>query len=161
MDIIIKLVVGSLMIGSVYGVLGMGYSLIYKATGLMNLAQGDFLMFGAYVGLTYFKILALPYLLAIVLTFLTMFIVGWCVQLGFITPLLNKGAQFAYVILCTAAISMVLQNAAMLIWGAKMQFFPSIFPIAAVDFLGTKVSPESLMVLGIAIFLHIQFVFLP
>ncbi len=148
---ILKLIIGAMMIGGVYGVLGMGYSLIDKATGLVNLAQGDFLMFGAFIGLTFYKIMGLPYLIAIILTFLVMFALGWVVQLGLITPLLNKGAQYAYVILCTAAISLVLQNGAMVIWGAKVQYFPGIFKKASVSFLGAKIAPESLLVLGIAL----------
>lgn len=151
MDAILRLVVGALMIGSVYGVLGMGYSLIYKATGLMNLAQGDFLMFGAFVGLTFYGFLGLPYVLSLILTFIVMFIVGWLVQLGLITPLLNKGAAYAYIILCTAAVSMILQNSAMVIWGTKIQYFPGVFSVATVNFFGVKVAPESILVLCIAV----------
>lgn len=151
MNSIITLLIGGLMIGNVYGVVGMGFSLIYKATGLMNLAQGDFLMFGAYIGLTYFKIFKLPYGIAIVLTFITMFALGWIVQLGLISPLLKKGAQVAYVILCTAAVSMVLQNGAMILWGAQVQFFPSIFNTTSIRIFGVRVAPESLLVLGMAL----------
>lgn len=147
----IKLLIGALMIGSVYGVLGVGYSLIYKATGLMNLAQGDFLMFGAYIGLTYYKILGLPYGVALLLTFITMFILGWIVQNGLISTLLKKGAAYAYVILCTAAVSMVLQNSAMIGWGTKIHYFPSVFPVATVSIFGAKVAPESICVLLIAV----------
>lgn len=148
---IIKLLIGALMIGSVYGVLGIGYSLIYKATGLMNLAQGDFLMFGAYIGLLYYKILGLPYGIALVLTFITMFALGWIVQNGLISTLLNKGAAYAYVILCTAAVSMVLQNSAMILWGTKIHYFPSVFSVSTVSIFGVKVAPESICVLVISI----------
>ena len=116
MSIILKLVIGALMIGSVYGVLGMGYSLIYKATGLMNLAQGDFMMFGAFIGLTFYKYLGLPIFAAFILTFVVMFFLGFFVHRCLISTLLKKGAAFAYVILCTAAVSMILQNTAMLSW---------------------------------------------
>jgi branched-chain amino acid transport system permease protein len=150
-SIILNLVIGALMAGSIYGILGIGYSLIYKATGLMNLAQGDFLMFGAYIGLTFFANLRLPYYIAITLTFAVMFGLGWIVQLGLITPLLNKGAKYSYVILCTAAVSLILQNSIMFIWGVKVQYFPSIFSATSVNILGAKVMPESLLVLGIAI----------
>lgn len=151
MNQIIKLIIGGLMIGCVYGVLGMGYSLVYKATGLMNLAQGDFLMFGAFIGLTFYKTLQLPYFLAIILTFVVMFALGWLIQVGLITKLLRRGATFAYIILCTAAISMILQNGALVIWGAIPQYFPSIFEKASVKVLGVNVAPEQLVVLGLGI----------
>ena len=74
---IIRLIIGALMIGSVYAVMGMSYSLIYKATGLMNLAQGDFLMLGAYIGLTFYKTLGLNFVVRFILTFIVMFVIGY------------------------------------------------------------------------------------
>ena len=111
MNIVLMLIIGSLMIGCVYGLLGMGYSLIYKATGLLNLAQGDFLMIGSFVGLALVKT-GIPYVLAIILTFVIMFAFGWCVQLGLVSTLLKKGAAVSYIIILTSAISMILQNGA-------------------------------------------------
>ena len=142
MNQIVRLIIGGLMIGCVYGVLGMAYSLVYKATGLMNLAQGEFLMIGAFLGLTFYKIWGLPYAVAIVLTFAVMFALGWLVQVGLITKLLKRGATFAYIILCTAAISMILQNGALVVWGAIPLYFPSIFPVTTVKFFGVNVAPE-------------------
>ena len=46
-----RLIIGALMIGAVYSVVGIGYSVIYSASGLMSLCQGDMLMFGAFLGL--------------------------------------------------------------------------------------------------------------
>lgn len=151
MNQIVRLIIGGLMIGCVYGVLGMAYSLVYKATGLMNLAQGEFLMIGAFLGLTFYKIWGLPYAVAIVLTFAVMFALGWLIQVGLITKLLKRGATFAYIILCTAAISMILQNGALVVWGAIPLYFPSIFPVTTVKFFGVNVAPEQLVVLGLGI----------
>ena len=98
---IIRLIIGALMIGSVYAVMGMSYSLIYKATGLMNLAQGDFLMLGAYIGLTFYQTLGLNIVVSFILTFIVMFVIGYLVQRNLITALLNKGANFSFIILPT------------------------------------------------------------
>jgi branched-chain amino acid transport system permease protein len=108
-------------------------------------------MFGAYIGLTFFVRLHLPYYAAIVLTFVVMFGLGWIVQLGLVTPLLEKGAKYSYVILCTAAVSMILQNSTLFIWGVKVQLIPSVFPVASINIFGTKVMPESLLVLGTSV----------
>lgn len=147
---IMRLVIGALMIGSVYSVLGMGYSLIYKATGLMNLAQGDFLMLGAFVGLTFYKTLGLNIYVSFLLTFIVMFIVGYVTQRYLITVLLDKGASFSYIILCTAGISLLFQNGVQLVWAPWTLAFPAIFSSPSVGFLGTKVAPENLLVLAIA-----------
>lgn len=151
MEVVLKLIIGALMIGGIYGVLGMGYCLVYKSTGLMNLAQGDFMMFGAFLGLTYFKYLSLPFPLAIVLTFATMFFIGFCVERFLVLQLIKRGSGFAFVILCTAAVAMIFQNSAMIIWGPIMLSFPSVFSESTVDLGIIQVAPESLMVLGVAL----------
>lgn len=62
---IVRLIIGALMIGAVYSVVGIGYSVIYRASGLMSLCQGDMLMFGAFLGLFFNKSLGLPYCIAV------------------------------------------------------------------------------------------------
>ena len=151
LSVIIRLVVGALMIGSVYAVMGMSYSLIYKATGLMNLAQGDFLMLGAFIGLTFYDTLGLNIGLSFILTFIVMFILGYIVQRFLITALLEKGATFSFIILCTSALSLAFQNGSQIVWSPYTLHFPKIFPGGAVAFLCTTVAPESLLVLGIAV----------
>lgn len=150
LPVITRLVIGALMIGSVYAVMGMCYSLIYKATGLMNLAQGDFLMLGAFVGLTFYKTLGLNIYLSFVLTFIVLFIIGYVTQRYMVTVLLGKGANFSHIILCTAGISLLFQNGAQLLWAPYTLQFPAIFDTASVSFLGIKIAPENLLVLGIA-----------
>ena len=95
------LIIGALMQGSVYGLVGMGYGLIYKASGLMTLAQGDMLMIGAFLGMTFYKTLHLPFVVSLLLVMVIMFILGWFLQRVLVTSLLAKGAQQVYVILCT------------------------------------------------------------
>ena len=148
---IILLIIGALMIGGVYGIVGIGYSLIYKSSGLMSLCQGDMLMFGAFIGLTFNKFLQLPFFVALILTMVVMFLLGMGIQKFLITPLLKKGAQVAYVILCTVAISMILQNFAMLEWGSQTFQFPAVFGINSIEFLGVTIAPEQLLVLIIAL----------
>ena len=48
---VVSLIISALVIGSVYGLIALGYSLIYSASGLMTFTQGELLMLGAYLGL--------------------------------------------------------------------------------------------------------------
>ena len=146
-----QLIIGALMIGSVYGLVGLGYGLIYKASGLMTLAQGDMLMIGAFLGLTFYKYLNMPFVVALLLTMIIMFFLGMFIERILVTKLLAKGAQMVYVILCTISISMVLQNTAMLSWGSNVLQFPSIFNKNTVLVFGMKVVPENLLALGVGI----------
>lgn len=73
---IVRLIIGALMIGAVYSVVGIGYSVIYRASGLMSLCQGDMLMFGAFLGLFFNKSLGLPFPIALLFTTVLMFLLG-------------------------------------------------------------------------------------
>jgi len=148
---LLYLTVGALMIGGVYGVIALGYSLIYKASGLMSLCQGDMLMFGAFLGLTFYQYLQLPFVLALLMTMIVMFIIGVAIQRVLISELLKRGSQFAYVILCTIAISMLLQNGSMIIWGRSMYQMSSPFATKSVPIFGVNIAPESLVVLLAAV----------
>lgn len=146
----IGLIIGALMQGSVYGLVGMGYGLIYKASGLMTLAQGDMLMIGAFLGMTFYKTLGLPFWISILLVAAIMFFLGMAIQRVLVTTLLAKGAAQVYIILCTIAISMLLQNGAMFAWGSNVMQFPAILDFE-INILGTKVDADRLLVLGVGI----------
>ena len=148
---LLTLVIGALMLGGIYGLVGMGYGLIYKASGLMTLAQGDMLMIGAFLGLTFYKTLGLPFLVSLLLVMVIMFALGMFIERVLVTSLLAKGAQTVYVILCTIAISMLLQNGAMFAWGSNVMQFPSIFGVSSVNILGYEIMPERLLALGVGI----------
>ncbi|GAA4296128.1 branched-chain amino acid ABC transporter permease [Anaerocolumna aminovalerica] len=152
---VIRLIIGALMIGSVYGVVGIGYGLIYKASGLMSLAQGDMLMFGAFLGITFYKYLQLPFIIALLLTMIIMFMLGMFIERVMVTKLIEKGAQTVYIILCTISISMILQNSSMLTWGSNVLQFPAIFNSASVKIFGVSVAPENLLVLGVGIIIMV------
>ncbi len=144
---VVSLIIGSLMIGSVYGMLALGYSLIYSASGLMTFCQGQFLMLGAYLGLTFYKYLGLPFVIAFLLTVLVMFALGLVVEKFLIRILLNKGATSIYIVLSTIAISIILPNLAQALWGSQTLQMPSIFSATTVKIFGANVQPESILVM--------------
>lgn len=152
---IVRLIIGALMIGAVYSVVGIGYSVIYRASGLMSLCQGDMLMFGAFLGLFFNKSLGLPFPIALLFTTVLMFLLGMGIQKFLVIPLLKKASGFASVILCTLALSYVLQNTALIGWGSRMFQFPSIFKTNSINIFGIGVAPENALVLGAAILVMI------
>lgn len=148
---LVTLIIGALMLGSVYGLVGLGYGLIYKASGLMTLAQGDMLMIGAFLGLTFYKYMGLPFIGSLALVMIIMFCLGMFIERVLVTSLLAKGAQQVYIILCTIAISMMMQNGAMFAWGSNVMQFPPIFNVATIEILGYNIVPENLLALGVGI----------
>ena len=148
------LLIGSISIGCIYGLVGLGYSLIYKASAQMSFAQGEILMLGGFLTLLFYKSLAMPFIVALLLATYLMFIFGLLV----IRRLVNRKADVIFVVLATIGLSYVLQNAAMLIWGSNTKRFPQIFAMSVIKIGSVNVQPESLfgIILAVSLFLSIR-----
>lgn len=136
----LTLCISGVMLGCIYGLIALGYGLIYKASGLMSFVQGDMLTLGAFLGLTYW--------LSLLLTMLCAFAFGMLLEKGVIRRLLNKKVMPIYVVLATIAISYILQNGSQLIWGPWTLNFPSVFKASTVKLFGLlAVQPEVILCL--------------
>lgn len=136
----LTLCISGVMLGCIYGLIALGYGLIYKASGLMSFVQGDMLTLGAFLGLTYW--------LSLLLTMLCAFAFGMLLEKGVIRRLLNKKVMPIYVVLATIAISYILQNGSQLIWGTWTLNFPSVFKASTVKLFGLlAVQPEVILCL--------------
>jgi len=146
-----QVLVGALVIGSVYGLIALGYSLIYSASGLMTFMQGELLMLGAFLGLTFYRYAGLPFGVALLLTMVIMYLVGLLIETLVIRKLLRAGANTIFIVLATIALSIILQNFAMLLWGSNVFQFPPIFSVSRLRVGAFMVPPEALMAIGIGI----------
>lgn len=145
MKFFMSLLISGLVLGGTYGLIALGYSLIYKASGLMSFVQGDIMTLGAYLGLTFFSILKLPFIVSVLLTVICAFLVGMLLERGVIRVLLNKNVMAIYVVLATIAISYIIQNGAQLTWGSITLNFPSVFTVKKVKLFGVNVRPEQIL----------------
>lgn len=123
----ISVLVGGLVLGCTYGMLAMGYSLIYQASGYMNFTQANLLMLGAFIAWQMYAVWALPFVVSLLGALVVMFFVGWMMERFVIRRLVKKHAMNVYVVLATIALSVIVENAAMLIWGPNMKYFPPLF----------------------------------
>lgn len=141
---LVQVLISGLVIGCIYGLIALGYSLIYKASGLMSFAQGDMLTLGAFLGYLFYGIFQFPFVLSLFSVMLGMFSLGLLIEKGIIRTLLNNNVLPVYIVLATIAMSYIIQNAAMMLWGTQTLSFPSIFGIPLVKVFGVKVQPEAL-----------------
>ena len=151
MTMFTQLLISGLVIGSIYGLIAVGYSLLYKASGMLSFAQGDLLTVGAFMGWTLFGSMALPYPFALVVVALVMFMIGVIIEWVVIRRLVNKKTLAIYIVLATIAISFILQNGSMLIWSTNILNYPPVFATHAVRILGVNVQTSALLVLGVSI----------
>ncbi|NGQ94080.1 branched-chain amino acid ABC transporter permease [Brevibacillus sp. SYP-B805] len=128
----LQAVVSGLILGSIYAIIAQGYYITYITTRTMNFGQGDFLMLGALLGLTSYGAMAtsgmptvLSILAALLIVAAVMSLLGWGLERVAIRPL--QHAHSIGWILSTVAVSIMIRNIAMLIWGRNVIPFPSPF----------------------------------
>lgn len=113
---IIQLVISGLAMGIIYGLIAMGMVLIFRAVGIMNFAQGEFLMLGGYITYTFNQILGLNIVISLILACICMGFVGVIFMRTTYWPL--KKAQAKAIVVSAMGASIVLKEGARLIWGA-------------------------------------------
>ena len=147
----IQLFIAALLTGSIYGLIALGYSLIYRASGIMNLSQGDLMCLGGFLGFTFYNILGLPILVAILCTVVSAFIVGCLLEKFVIRPIFRRRVSTSSLILATVAISYILQSVELVIWGGTPLALNSFLSIKTVTIGGVIYQTESLMCIAVAL----------
>ena len=145
----LTLLISGLVIGSIYGLIALGYSMIYKSSGLLSFVQGDIMTLGAFLGLTFYSYLGLPFVVSLLLMVLCAVAFGFALEKGVIRPLLNKNVMAVYIVLATIAISYIVQNGSMVAWGSITLNFPSIFGVSTIRIGNINVQPEAIMCIAV------------
>ena len=115
MSDILQLLVSGLSKGCVFGLIALGFVLIYKATEMLNFAQGELMMLGAFVAFTCVNLAGLPYLAGFALTLVAMLAFGMAVERVVVRPMIGE-PPFA-VLMLTIGLGFVLRTVAVNIWG--------------------------------------------
>ena len=111
----LQVLVSGLSKGCVFGLIALGFVLIYKATEMLNFAQGELMMVGAFVAFLFVNELALPFAAGFALTLVVMFAFGMALERGVLRPMIGE-PPFA-VLMLTIGIGFVLRTVAVNIWG--------------------------------------------
>jgi branched-chain amino acid transport system permease protein len=137
-----------LYIGCIYGLVGLGFVIIFNASKIFNFGQGEFLMLGAMFYVTFSMTLKLPFMLSLLACIACMAMVGFIVEAIGINPLRKKNAEIMRLIMVTLAFGIMLKNLAEAFWGKYPIRAPEIFKTVNIDIAG-----QPFRVQGIAIIL--------
>lgn len=157
MDTFIQQIINGLVLGSMYALVALGYTMVYGVLNLINFAHGDVLMIGAMVGLTILNIVqsVAPELPGIVK--LCIAIVGAipvCIIVNIIIERVAyrrlRNAPRLAPLITAIGVSILLQTFAMMIWGRSPIPFPQVMPSAPFDIAGALISPTQVMLLVLA-----------
>lgn len=141
----LQILISGLVIGSTYGLIALGYSLIYKASGLMSFAQGDMLTFGAFLGYTLYSTFGIPFPITCIVVVVFMFFLGILVEKGIIRRLVQKHVLPIYTVLATIALQFIIQNGSQIVFGSETKYFPPILSTRSVDLFERSIQSEAVL----------------
>lgn len=151
----IQLIVSGLANGCVYGLIALGFVLIYKATEAVNFAQGDFMMIGAFVclGLTNADFLGWSFWLAIPITMLIMAALGYLFDWGVLRHM--SGQSQTSIVILTIALGFILRFAAGTIWSHEPVSLETPFAGQDVRFGGVVLGVDEIAIIVVTVILTI------
>ena len=139
-----------LSVGGVYALIAQGYYVTFITTGALNFGQGEFLMIGALFGLTCYVTLGLPYAVAIGGAVALVGVMGIGLERVAIRPVLRHALSLSWV-LSTVAVSIILKNGAVRLWGPEQIKFPSPFGDTVIRIGNAGIFPQELFIIVAAI----------
>jgi branched-chain amino acid transport system permease protein len=155
--LLIQLLVNGLIVGALYGVVAMCFVLIYKASQVVNFAQGEFVLIGAWACWWLVASMQLPFWLAFPVCLVFMAILGILVQVIVLRPLI--GEPVISIVMVTIGLSIFFQALLKWMFGVFVQPFPQVFDTKSVNILGLNVETAYLMSLAISVVIMAGFAY--
>lgn len=128
--------------GCVYALVAVGYSLIYRTTGVVNFAQGGYVMIGGFATWWFFAVAALPYPLAIAGGVGVATLIGLLLWTLVVLPLWRRRSPPYVVLLATIVFGAIVGNATLLLLGTLPQTLPPWVPGLAFEFEGNRIDGQ-------------------
>ncbi len=154
-SLLLQLTLNGLIVGALYGVVAMSFVLIYKASQVVNFAQGEFLLVGAWVCWWFLTDWQLPFWAGFLFTLVFMTLFGMVLQMVVLRPLI--GEPVISVIMATIGLGIFFQALMKWIFGVFAKPFPPIFTTERINILGLEVQTVYLMSLGISVLIMVAF----
>lgn len=157
MEIFLQQIVNGLVLGSMYALIALGYTMVYGVLNLINFAHGEVLMIGAMAGLTILKMVNnvapdLPGIVKLLIAILGAIPV--CVLVNILIERVAyrrlRNAPRLAPLITAIGVSILLQTIAMMIWGRNPLPFPQVMPSESLNLMGALITPTQVMLLVLA-----------
>jgi len=143
--------------GSVYALVGLGFTMIYAVTRIINFAQGEFVMLGGMLSFTLAVSVGLPLAAALIIAVLIATLVGAAMYLLAIRP--AKNASVVSLIIITIGAAIFIRGLAGVLWGVNAVHPPYFTGNNSLSFLGAFIAPQAIWIIGtmvvVTIILHL------
>jgi len=146
LDLALQYLVAGLTYGAIYAVVAIGFNIVYSATGIINFAQGEFVMLGGMLAVQLSPSMPLPAAVAVAVAITAA--VGAAVEVAFIRWL-GKPTVLRMVVI-TIGVSILLREGALFLWGEGVRSLPYFTgdEVSSVGILGARISPQVFWVLS-------------
>ncbi len=147
-------ILNGLSVGCIYGLIGIGFCVIYNASGIVNFAQGAFVMLGGMI--TYVLVsLNVPLILAAAITIICVALVGVIIERIVVRPLWDRKATMFVMILATLAAQIVIERATLIVVGDQPKSLPVFTDLPPLRLFGIAIGYQTLWIFGTSIVLII------
>ena len=145
-ELFIQYLFAGISYGAIYAIVAIGFNIIYNTTGIINFAQGEFVMLGGMISISLLDFMPLP--MAIGVAVVITMIIGALIEMIFIRWL--KSPSVLRMIIITIGLSILIREVALHIWGESVRTLPYFIgdEISSVNVLGAHISPQVFWVLG-------------
>jgi branched-chain amino acid transport system permease protein len=147
MNTFLNLTVYGLSDGAILALAALGFVLIYKATGVINFAQGEFLLISAFVVWFILVELDLPWVVGIAIAIVVAIALGVVIERLILRPMI--GEPTISVIMVTIGLAAVLGSLVQIIWGTRPRSFPDFIPSGSVELFGATVAENRLWAIAV------------
>jgi len=148
---ILQFLVNGIGIGCIYGLVGIGFAVIFNASGIVNFAQGAFVMLGGIFTYVTFKAGYFPLWLCALISVAATAAIGAVFQILIVQPLLKRRTTLFMMILATLAIAVILENAVLHAVGDQSFSFPSFSPGPPFKWGGVVVDRQMIWIIASSI----------
>ena len=154
-------IIGGLAIGCIYSLIALGITMIIRATEILHFAQGEIVMIGAMTGLSAIWLVGLPFVAILVIGMIGGGVAAVLIELSIYRTLRLLRVPLINIVVSTLGVSLVLQNAARLVWGSEPLRYPNLFAARGLDVGGFAISPQLvwIVVLGFSMMALLQLFF--
>jgi len=160
MERIVQQLINGISLGSIYGLVALGYTMVYGIINLINFAHGDILMVGAYIGFALTSIFDFPFLPALLISMLVCGLLGVIIEKVAYKPL--RGGSRISALITAIAVSLFLQYGMMYFVGPESRTYKDVLPGTQVKVFGTGavIDIKSLYIIAITVSLMLLLQFI-
>ena len=155
---LLSYLINGISLGSVYAIIALGYTMVYGIAKMLNFAHGDVIMVGGYVVFVLASGMGLPPVLAVMISMVVCTVLGMVIERVAYKPLRMAASPLA-VLITAIGVSYLLQNLALLLFGANTKSFTSVVTVPAVSLAEGQlmISGETIVTIAACIVIMVTF----